>query len=374
MQHLLGSYGGGGGVGPDGADRSSGGSGAVPDGARRGDCSEGRSAGGTAEPGSVQGATGAPLLARLGGGGRVALVCLQFSDPPVRRQALVGGGELVAQLAEALPTGALVWIQSDVLSIATSLRRLFWRHGGFAPSARHAAATSATITRLWMPPQDMRAHPSGPPTATSSPGASKSGETSSAASPPPARSGVPRPAPDVGEEAGGPPADGPAAVAATAAAAAVGLPLLLRGVDLRSHQEPRLTETQVAAVAAVRKGTAHDPDDRCAGGHTASVCSPPAVRADGAWQCREDQEHVELRGVAGDWDEATHGDGAADALPGGWDPSRGDNCCEPDGGGGADGWEGLPWLDVNPLGVPTERELYVERGGRPIYRLLLVRT
>lgn len=44
-----------------------------------------------------------------------------------------------------------------------------------------------------------------------------------------------------------------------------------------------------------------------------------------------------------------------------------------DGEAGEDGWCDLPWLDSNPLGVPTERELYVERGCRDIYRLLLVR-
>jgi hypothetical protein len=39
------------------------------------------------------------------GRGRLALVCLHFSDPPVRRQALVRGSELVEQLAEALAHG-----------------------------------------------------------------------------------------------------------------------------------------------------------------------------------------------------------------------------------------------------------------------------
>ena len=34
-------------------------------------------------------------------------------------------------------------MQSDTLSTAQALRRRFWRHGGFAPSARHAAARPA---------------------------------------------------------------------------------------------------------------------------------------------------------------------------------------------------------------------------------------
>lgn len=37
------------------------------------------------------------------------------------------------------------------------------------------------------------------------------------------------------------------------------------------------------------------------------------------------------------------------------------------------GWDHLEWLHHNPLGMPTERELYVIRGGRDIYRLLLTR-
>lgn len=39
-----------------------------------------------------------------------------------------------------------------------------------------------------------------------------------------------------------------------------------------------------------------------------------------------------------------------------------------------DGWfPGRGWLARNPIGVATERELYVTRGGRPIYRALLIR-
>eukprot|EP00198_Chlamydomonas_reinhardtii_P011839 XP_001701176.1 predicted protein [Chlamydomonas reinhardtii] len=87
----------------------------------------------------------------------------------MRREALVGGSELVEQLAAALEPGALVWIQSDVLSTAATFRRLFWRHGGFAPSARHAAARSVTRTREWLRPDatgDASGSPSGPATGT----------------------------------------------------------------------------------------------------------------------------------------------------------------------------------------------------------------
>jgi hypothetical protein len=36
-------------------------------------------------------------------------------------------------------------------------------------------------------------------------------------------------------------------------------------------------------------------------------------------------------------------------------------------------WAAAGWLSVNPLGTPTERELYVEQQGLPVYRLLLQR-
>lgn len=34
-------------------------------------------------------------------------------------------------------------------------------------------------------------------------------------------------------------------------------------------------------------------------------------------------------------------------------------------------WAALGWLQVNPLGVPTEREFYVQQSGDPCYRVLL---
>lgn len=33
----------------------------------------------------------------------------------------------------------------------------------------------------------------------------------------------------------------------------------------------------------------------------------------------------------------------------------------------------IPWLQQNPVGMPTERDLYVARGGRGVWRALLVR-
>lgn len=36
-------------------------------------------------------------------------------------------------------------------------------------------------------------------------------------------------------------------------------------------------------------------------------------------------------------------------------------------------WSQLPWLKENPIGVPTERELFSEEHKRTIFRFLLVR-
>lgn len=36
-------------------------------------------------------------------------------------------------------------------------------------------------------------------------------------------------------------------------------------------------------------------------------------------------------------------------------------------------WRSLDWLDENPTGVPTERELFSTHKKRPVYRFLLVR-
>ena len=44
-----------------------------------------------------------------------------------------------------------------------------------------------------------------------------------------------------------------------------------------------------------------------------------------------------------------------------------------EGDGDVDGWQGAGWLQVNPLGTPTEREMLVEEAGDPVYRLLLVK-
>ncbi|KAG2427609.1 hypothetical protein HXX76_012262 [Chlamydomonas incerta] len=280
---------------------------------------------------------------RLAGtaGGRVALVCLQFSDPVAdrgpeagrnwRREALVGGGELVRQLAAALEPGALVWVQSDVLSTAASFRRLFWQHGGFAPSARHAAATSATRTREWLGPAAAAPGSASPgpasETATAAreggaPAAVGAGSLATAADRPlPAALLPPRQQPQPHSELQPPQL----------------LPLLLTAADLATHQEPWLTEQQVAE-ASERHAAAR----RQAGTGCCSALVAEAGLAEASEACR-----------AG-------GEGAT---------------------GEEDGWCDLPWLDSNPLGVPTERELYVERGSpklqprgsRDIYRLLLVR-
>eukprot|EP01024_Parvocaulis_polyphysoides_P022929 TRINITY_DN2121_c0_g5_i1.p1 TRINITY_DN2121_c0_g5~~TRINITY_DN2121_c0_g5_i1.p1 ORF type:complete len:335 (-),score=35.98 TRINITY_DN2121_c0_g5_i1:204-1058(-) len=37
-------------------------------------------------------------------------------------------------------------------------------------------------------------------------------------------------------------------------------------------------------------------------------------------------------------------------------------------------WKELSWLDVNPIGVPTEREVYVLDNGEPVYRIMLDRN
>ncbi len=65
---------------------------------------EGGGNGGTVRSGGAGGAGSC-------GHGTVALVCLQFSDPPYRRQALVSGQEgLVDEIAAALrPGGGLGW-------------------------------------------------------------------------------------------------------------------------------------------------------------------------------------------------------------------------------------------------------------------------
>jgi hypothetical protein len=139
---------------------------------------------------------------------------------------------------------ALVWVQSDTLSTAQALRRRFWRHGGFAPSARHAAAAAGCS-------------------------------------------------------------------AASNGSAGQQLPALLAAPGgLASHEEPWLGEAEVAGLRPSQQ-----------------VLPPQQVLSE---PCSSEAD--------------------------------------------ADGWAALPWLMSNPLGVPTERELYVQRGGRQIYRLLLVRA
>lgn len=41
--------------------------------------------------------------------------------------------------------------------------------------------------------------------------------------------------------------------------------------------------------------------------------------------------------------------------------------------GWASQWAARGWLQDNPMGVPTEREVYVTDGGFPVYRVLLER-
>ncbi|GFR48671.1 hypothetical protein Agub_g10626 [Astrephomene gubernaculifera] len=502
--------------------------------------------GSTHDPGCRTSSAGSPRARS------VALVCLQFSDPPVRRQALVGGGDLVAQLAEVLEPGAMVWIQSDVLSIARSLRRLFWRHGGFAPSIRHAAAASACVTRHWLPqPQDPQPHPQPPHSqlplsagAVPQPHPPLPSETAyrNAADPGPlafescitgsvrvaggSRSTAGPVTSGVGAEGrcsspehkrGVEGSDGSHHSSAactdnssgsnisgsnssgsnsasccnnttqqrtpsTLAAAAAQLPLLLLHADLATHVEPWLTKEQLEQVV---------------GGRPHSVCQQR--RQQQQQQQQEQQQHLEesgrvrcrsrvqrspglleqqpkhhqlqkgsgegaadvedqqrrLAGVSGSRalggcgsDHGALWSGRGSNLLQGWGhrmvrampcsrqgildadlgQGKGLDCTaipqmasagaatlaagvafesfgansaprsvgensvveregdndgdlhvvrgEPHDGEhdeGEDGWEGLPWLDANPLGVPTERELYVERGRRPIYRLLLVR-
>ncbi|GIL68512.1 hypothetical protein Vafri_21779 [Volvox africanus] len=324
-----------------------------------------------------------------GGGGRVALVCLQFSDPPVRRKQLVGGSELVSQLAEALEPGALVWIQSDVPYIASSFRSLFWHHGGFAPSARHAA-TPGTGSQWRRCRQDIRPN---------SPKRNEQCET-------------------LGGDATGY-GDVVVSEAATTVAAAIGaaegLPLLLLEADLETHEEPWLTESQVAAVVAQqhrrrplekgRKGTANAQRDLACckassenqqqqleklGRHQQQQQEEQQPGCGGGMQEGEHEQNGEgicvyditnaisgdsegAKGMAGGAEDASSssrdGDGVRDCSDGGSNHNNG-----VDDGDGEDGWQGLPWLASNPLGVPTEREVYVERGGRDIYRLLLVRV
>jgi hypothetical protein len=41
--------------------------------------------------------------------------------------------------------------------------------------------------------------------------------------------------------------------------------------------------------------------------------------------------------------------------------------------GWASQWAARGWLQENPMGVPTEREVYVTDGDLPVYRVLLER-
>ncbi|GLI66846.1 hypothetical protein VaNZ11_010829, partial [Volvox africanus] len=318
------------------------------------------------------------------GGGRVALVCLQFSDPPVRRAQLVGGRELVSQLGEALEPGALVWIQSDVPYIASSFRKLFWRHGGFAPSARHAATPGSETTQMR---HRIAVAAVLPGHISKSPKRNDQCETLQG---------------DATEDVVVSEAATTVAAVATASVAAEGLPLLLLEADLETHEEPWLTEPQVAAVVAkhrrsrplengFRKGAANGQR----GFECCKASSDNLQQQPGKHGHHQQQEEQQQRGCAGGMQEREHeqngggmdvyditnaisgdseeaegiaggvgdvsgssrdGDGAGDCSDGGRNYDIG-----VDDGDEQDGWQGLPWLASNPLGVPTEREVYVER-------------
>ncbi|GIL92438.1 hypothetical protein Vretifemale_19999 [Volvox reticuliferus] len=334
---------------------------------------------------------------RGGGGGRVALVCLQFSDPPVRREQLVGGSELVSQLAETLEPGALVWIQSDVPYIARSFRTLFWRHGGFAPSARHAPTPGAANNR--MRHRNTAAAPSGL-VRPNSPKPNAQCET-------------------LPDDATRDVVVSEAATTAAANAAAEGFPLLLLEADLKTHEEPWLTEAQVAAVVAQQRRNhrlKNDLNGATNGQRHFEGCEAfgeeeeqqrqletnhqrqqqqqqPGYR--GRIEEGEEEEDGERIGLYDSTNEISDDIEGAGGTAGGTGDAPGcahgsgrdgdgvsSNGCSDgrkydiglDDEGEEDGWQCLPWLASNPLGVPTEREVYVERGGRDIYRLLLVRV
>ncbi|KAG2423606.1 hypothetical protein HYH02_015306 [Chlamydomonas schloesseri] len=105
----------------------------------------------------------------------------------------------------------------------------------------------------------------------------------------------------------------------------------------------------------------------CSSAGLAARWQPPAVgalveraaRAGGAGRAPEPFGTEQAAGEAAG--EAARGGAAGEAARGG---AAGEE---------EDDWRDLPWLNSNPVGVPTERELYVERGRRPKYRLLLVR-
>ncbi|KAG2487836.1 hypothetical protein HYH03_013553 [Edaphochlamys debaryana] len=281
----------------------------------------------------------------------VALVCIQFPDPPVRsgdglkRPELLGCGREAEALAAGLRPGALVWIQSDVRSIALDHRRRFASLPGapFAPSARHAAAASRTRTRHWLPP------PGGqPPTANGGPTAAMEPAAARAAA-----AAEPSVGRVEGSGAGAAAAAAEAAadealIAAAAAAGAAVPPLVL--VDLAAYREPWLRPEEVAAVVRqhARRAAALS---RTAVAQTVSVAAARAA-AEGAAGA-EDGSDIDEEGEEQGGNDEEGEDGGED---------------------GGDPWAGLPWLDGNPLGSPTEREVYVERGGRGVYRLLLVRV
>lgn len=93
---------------------------------------------------------------------------------------------------------------------------------------------------------------------------------------------------------------------------------------------------------------------------SALPCFPEAVAGDG------------IAGAAGG---TAFGAASGTGAVGGIEGSH--SICRDVGGGSVTvGWEGAGWLKANPLGVPTEREVYVqtERVGTGVYRLMLTRT
>lgn len=305
-----------------------------------------------------------------------------------------------------------------MLSIAASLRRLFARHGGFAPSARHAAATGTTVTRHWLRNHGVLAPLSEQRKAAAATAMVGGGRAGVAAG---VRSVVAAAAADQQGAAPKLPSQQqpwdiladpviPGAAACATADSAVrrvgaeagagagagtlhgqgAFPLLV-DVDLGGgYREPWLTPGEVRAAitrhAARRQQEQQEQQGdgvECSGGAGAPAAvdglhgasSGSSKSSSTTDRCSDEEGGSDSKSSSSGGDEGQgHGvcEGAGAGTAAGRGGDEGGDAGAEEGGG--DPWDGLPWLDANPLGVPTEREVYVERGGRHIYRLLLVRV
>ncbi|KAG2501706.1 hypothetical protein HYH03_000207 [Edaphochlamys debaryana] len=251
--------------------------------------------------------------------GRVELVSVQYPDPQERRQRHMVGRELVEALARTLQPGGRVYLASDFEDTCAFMRNAFEAFGAaaFGPDPLHASAPTFPCAPIDTAAAPLRS-------------------ASFPAGPLPRAVVTEKPSDAAGRAAAGPPASTSAAAAAPEAA------------GLGWAERRRAARQAAAAVAGL-------------GAVGSSGAATAVVAQDGG------RGGIPVVGLAAARVAAGAEAGAGGAVSEGWE-DEGDLLFFPAA------WASAGWLADNPVGAPTEREVYIERvtGGR-IYRALLVR-